>query len=57
MGATYGVARNAVLHPVKVLDASGSGSYSDFIAALGWWVGLGANCRQCHDRHTPCSAA
>lgn len=38
MGATYGVARNAILHPVKVLDASGQGSYSNFIAALGWWV-------------------
>ncbi|GLC52478.1 hypothetical protein PLESTB_000633700 [Pleodorina starrii] len=36
LGAYYGVARNAILHPVKVLDSSGSGSYSNIIAGLGW---------------------
>ncbi|EFJ45601.1 hypothetical protein VOLCADRAFT_94094 [Volvox carteri f. nagariensis] len=36
LGAVYGVARNAILHPVKVLDSSGSGSYSNIIAGLGW---------------------
>ncbi|GFR51838.1 hypothetical protein Agub_g14303, partial [Astrephomene gubernaculifera] len=36
LGATYGVARAAILHPVKVMDSQGSGSYSDIIAGLGW---------------------
>ncbi|GIL83633.1 hypothetical protein Vretifemale_12298 [Volvox reticuliferus] len=36
LGAVYGVARNAILHPIKALDSSGSGSYSNFIAGLGW---------------------
>lgn len=46
MGATYGVAQNAVLHAVKVLDSAGSGSYSNIIAGLGWWVGAGWGCGQ-----------
>ncbi|GLC42129.1 hypothetical protein PLESTM_001294800 [Pleodorina starrii] len=36
LGAYYGVARSALLHPVKVLDSSGSGSYSNIIAGMGW---------------------
>ncbi|GAX76716.1 hypothetical protein CEUSTIGMA_g4162.t1 [Chlamydomonas eustigma] len=35
-GYIHGVARNATLHAVKVLDSSGSGSYSDIISGLGW---------------------
>jgi subtilisin family serine protease len=38
LGAIHGVARGAVLHPVKVLGADGSGSYSNIIAGLQWCV-------------------
>lgn len=36
MGATYGVARAAIVHAVKVCDSQGSGTYSNFISGLGW---------------------
>lgn len=36
LGANHGVARNAILHPVKVMAADGSGSYSNIISAMGW---------------------
>ncbi|MDQ0767661.1 subtilisin family serine protease [Pseudarthrobacter defluvii] len=35
-GAAYGVAKNATLVPVRVLDCSGSGYNSDVIAGLDW---------------------
>ncbi|GFH11622.1 uncharacterized protein HaLaN_07152 [Haematococcus lacustris] len=35
-GAIHGVAKNAIVHAVKVLDAQGSGSYSNIISGLGW---------------------
>ncbi|MCB0385061.1 MAG: S8 family peptidase, partial [Bdellovibrionales bacterium] len=34
--ATYGVAKSAILHGVRVLDCGGSGSYSDVIAGIEW---------------------
>jgi subtilisin family serine protease len=36
MGAIHGIAKGATLHAVKVLDSSGSGSYSNIISGLGW---------------------
>lgn len=36
LGANHGVARNAILHPIKVMAADGSGSYSNIISAMGW---------------------
>ena len=36
VGGIHGVARGAILHAVKVLDSSGSGSYSNIISGLGW---------------------
>ncbi len=38
MGSVHGVAKQATIHGVKVLDSSGSGSYSNIISGLGWWV-------------------
>ncbi|HEX8705907.1 MAG TPA: S8 family serine peptidase [Myxococcaceae bacterium] len=35
-GATYGVAKNVRLHAVRVLDCSGSGSWSGVIAGIDW---------------------
>ncbi len=35
-GKTYGLAKTATLVPVRVLDCSGSGSYSGVIAGLDW---------------------
>lgn len=35
-GSTYGVAKNANVVPVRVLDCAGSGSYSSVIAGLDW---------------------
>eukprot|EP00775_Hariotina_reticulata_P008272 gene8272-8460_t len=36
VGAIHGVARSAILHPVKVMGADGSGSYSNIIAGMQW---------------------
>jgi subtilisin family serine protease len=38
-GATYGVAKQASIVPVRVLDCSGSGTTSGVIAGLDWIVG------------------
>lgn len=35
-GSTYGVAKSAAIVPVRVLDCSGSGSYSTVISGLNW---------------------
>eukprot|EP00887_Chlorella_sp_A99_P000109 scaffold16.g109.t1 len=35
-GTTYGVAKAATLHPVKVMGDDGSGSYSNIIAGMQW---------------------
>ena len=35
-GTQYGIAKNATLVPVRILDCSGSGSYSGVIAGLDW---------------------
>ncbi len=35
-GSTYGVAKGVTLHPVRVLDCSGSGSNSGVIAGVDW---------------------
>ena len=35
-GTTYGVAKRATLHPVRVLDCAGSGSYAGVIAGINW---------------------
>jgi hypothetical protein len=35
-GTTYGVAKNATLVPVRILNCSGSGQYSQVIAGLDW---------------------
>jgi subtilisin family serine protease len=35
-GATYGVAKNVQLVAVRVLDCSGSGTYSQVIARIDW---------------------
>ena len=37
-GTTYGVAKQATVVPVRVLDCTGSGSYSGIIAGLDWVV-------------------
>ncbi|GBF90459.1 peptidase S8 [Raphidocelis subcapitata] len=36
VGALHGIAPSAVLHPVKVLDSEGAGSYSDIISGMQW---------------------
>ena len=36
--STYGVAKLAYLHSVRVLDCDGNGSYSDVIAGLNWVI-------------------
>ena len=35
-GATYGVAKGVTLHPVRVFDCSGGGSYSGILAGVDW---------------------
>jgi hypothetical protein len=35
-GATVGVARGVVLHPVRVLDCTGNGAVSDVVAGIDW---------------------
>lgn len=35
-GATYGVAKEITLHPVRVFTCSGSGSFSGLLSALDW---------------------
>lgn len=37
-GATYGVAKNVTIHPVKVLGDSGSGSWTAFIGGVNWVI-------------------
>lgn len=38
VGTCYGVAKQAIIHPVKVLGDSGSGSYSGIINGIKWAV-------------------
>lgn len=38
-GTQYGVAKNAILHPVRVLTCSGAGSLSAVIAGVDWITG------------------
>ena len=35
-GKTYGVAKGATLHPVRVFDCAGGGSYSGILAGVDW---------------------
>jgi subtilisin family serine protease len=35
-GTTYGIAKKATVHPVRVLNCSGSGSYAQVIAGMNW---------------------
>jgi subtilisin family serine protease len=35
-GTTWGVAKNVTIHPVRVLDCGGSGSYEGVIAGIEW---------------------
>jgi serine protease len=35
-GTTYGVAKSVILHPVRVLNCTGSGSWSGVIAGIDW---------------------
>lgn len=37
-GSTYGVAKNAYLHSVRVLSSNASGSVSDFLAGIDWVI-------------------
>lgn len=37
-GSTYGVAKNATVHAVRVLDCNGSGSGSDILAGMEWVI-------------------
>ncbi len=38
-GTTYGVAKDATLVPVRVLDCSGSGTVSGVVAGIDWMIG------------------
>ena len=38
LGHCYGVAKQSLLHPVKVLDSNGSGAYSAIIAGIRWAI-------------------
>jgi subtilisin family serine protease len=40
-GATYGVAKKVLLHPMRTMDCSGQGLVSASISALDWIVGSG----------------
>ena len=42
-GATWGVAKNVILVPVRVLDCNGSGTNSGVIAGVDWVAGAGFN--------------
>jgi serine protease len=35
-GTTYGMATGTILHPVRVLDCNGSGSYAGVVAGIDW---------------------
>ena len=35
-GTKYGIAKKATVHPVRVLDCSGSGSYAQVISGMNW---------------------
>lgn len=35
-GTTYGIAKKATVHPVRVLDCTGSGTYAQVIAGMNW---------------------
>jgi len=35
-GTKYGIAKKATVHPVRVLDCSGSGTYAQVIAGMNW---------------------
>jgi subtilisin family serine protease len=35
-GTTYGLAKNVTIHPVRVLDCGGSGTYEGVIAGIDW---------------------
>jgi subtilisin family serine protease len=35
-GSTYGVAKSVILHPVRVLDCTGSGTYAQVISGINW---------------------
>lgn len=37
-GTTYGLAKAVTLHPVRVLNASGSGSWSWYVSAINWII-------------------
>jgi serine protease len=37
-GKTWGVAKDVIIHPVRVLDCEGSGSYTGIIAGMDWVV-------------------
>ena len=41
LGRSYGVAKSATLHPVKVLNDNAAGLYSWVIQGLYWWVIMG----------------
>jgi subtilisin family serine protease len=38
LGSTYGVAKEAIIHPVRVLDCNGSGSMSGIIQGIDWLI-------------------
>ncbi len=38
-GTTYGVAKSMTLHPIRVLNCAGSGSFSQVIAGINWVTG------------------
>ncbi|MBK7836036.1 MAG: S8 family serine peptidase [Gemmatimonadetes bacterium] len=37
-GTTYGLAKSVTLHPVRVLNSSGSGSWSWYVSAINWVI-------------------
>ena len=38
VGTTYGVAKKAIVHPVRVLNCQGSGTYSQVIQGIDWVI-------------------